>query len=250
MTTDPEKSPRPDDDRAAGNPVVPSAFGDSLAEAARRAGFGAAADSEPITGHVLLRAMGGIRGIVEAVLPGLVFVVLYTLSRDLVLSLGAPVALGVLFAMARLVQRQPVTPALGGLAGIAISAVLALLTGRAEDFYITGFLTNAGYALAFFVSAVIGWPLVGLAVGFLMGDGVAWRDDRVKRRVLTVLTYCWAGLFLLRLAVELPLYFSGNIAWLGAMKLIMGIPLYAPLLVVSWLAVRSLYREPATARVD
>ncbi|RNE66599.1 DUF3159 domain-containing protein [Cryobacterium tepidiphilum] len=245
MSTEPERVPQPDE-----QPAVPTALGDSLAQAARRAGFGAATDTEPITGHVLLGAMGGIRGIVEAVLPGLVFVVLYTLTRDLVLSLAAPVALGVLFVLARLLQRQPVTPALGGLAGIGISAVLSLITGRAEDFYVTGFLTNAAYALAFLVSAVVGWPLIGLAVGFLMGDGVAWRGDPVKRRVLTILTYCWAGLFLLRLAVELPLYFSGNIAWLGAMKLLMGIPLYAPLLVVSWLVVRSLYRERVTPRVD
>lgn len=245
MTTDPERIPRPDDE-----PAVPAALGDSLAQAARRAGFSAAADDAPITGHVLLGAMGGIRGIVEAVLPGLVFVVLYTLTLDLVLSIAAPVLLGVVFVIARLLQRQAVTPALGGLAGIAISAILALITGRAEDFYVTGFLTNAAYALAFLVSAVIGWPLIGLAVGFLMSDGVAWRGDRVKRRVLTTLTYCWAGLFLLRLAVELPLYYSGNIAWLGAMKLLMGIPLYAPLLVVSWLVVRSLYREPATPHLD
>jgi hypothetical protein len=245
MTNEPERAPRPEED-----PAAPPALAEGLAQAARRAGFGAATDNEPITGHVLLGAMGGIRGVIEAVLPGLVFVVLYTLTRDLVLSLAAPVALGVLFAIARLVQRQPVTPALGGLAGIAISAVLALLTGRAEDFYVTGFLTNAGYALAFLISAVVGWPLVGLAVGFLMGDGLTWRTDRVKRRVLTWLTYCWAGLFLLRLAVELPLYFSGNIGWLGAMKLLMGIPLYAPLLVVSWLVVRSLYRAPSTPRVD
>lgn len=248
MTPDPERDAVP----AANTTDAPGAgaLGESLAQAARRAGFGAAADSEPITGHVLLGAMGGIRGIIEAVVPGLVFVVLYTITGDLVLSLAAPVALGVVFVIARLVQRQPVTPALGGLAGIAISAVLALVTGRAEDFYITGFLTNGAYFLALLVSALVGWPLIGLAVGFLMGDGVAWRDERVKRRVLSVLTYCWAGLFLLRLAVELPLYFSGNIAWLGAMKLLMGIPLYAPLLVVSWLVVRSLYGEQTRRSVQ
>jgi hypothetical protein len=88
---------------------------------------------------------------------------------------------------------------------------------------------------------------VGLAVGFLMGDGTAWRADPVKRRVLTILTLCWTGLFVLRLAVQLPLYYAGNVEWLGATRLLMGIPLYAPLLVVSWLMVRAVYRkaEPA-----
>ena len=78
-----------------------------------------------------------------------------------------------------------------------------------------------------------------------MGEGTAWRDDPSKRRVLTLLTYGWAGLFALRLVVQVPLYFAGNIEALGTTKLLMGLPLYAPLLVVSWLVVRSIYPKPA-----
>ncbi|MBC7441750.1 MAG: DUF3159 domain-containing protein [Ramlibacter sp.] len=217
-------------------------FAEGMAAAARRAGFTPADEGEPISGRALLAAMGGIRGLVEAVLPGLVFLVTYTFTRQLVPSLIAPVAIGVAFIVARRLVRQTVTPAVGGLVGLVISAVLALLTGKAQDFYLPGFWTNGAYGAALLISVLVGWPLVGLAVGFLMGDGVAWRADASKRRVLTILTLCWAGLFGLRLGVQLPLYFSGNVEWLGAAKLLMGIPLYAPLLVISWLMVRSVYR--------
>ncbi|MCU1409049.1 MAG: hypothetical protein JWM23_1129 [Microbacteriaceae bacterium] len=235
-------------DRGAdGAAPVPSAFADGIAGAARRAGFGQVAEGEPITRHALLAAMGGIRGIVEAVLPGLVFLLTYTFTQDLIPALFAPVVISIAFAAARLAQKQTVTQAIGGLLGIGISAVLVLLSGKAENFYLPGFWTNAVYAAALLISVFVRWPLVGLAVGFLMGDGTAWRADPVKRRVLTILTLCWTGLFVLRLAVQLPLYYAGNVEWLGATRLLMGIPLYAPLLVVSWLMVRAVYRkaEPA-----
>lgn len=218
-----------------------------MAAAAERAGFAPAAEGEPISGHALLAAMGGIRGLVEAVLPGLVFLLTYSFTRELVLSLIAPVLIGLGFTAFRLLKKQTMTQAIGGLVGIGISAVLALMSGKAEDFYLPGFWTNGLYGAALLISVLVGWPLIGLAVGFLMGDGVAWRDDPSKRRVLTILTLCWVGLFGLRLAVQLPLYFAGNVEALGATRLLMGVPLYAPLLVVSWLMVRSVYRKPDAA---
>ena len=128
--------------------------------------------------------------------------------------------------------------------------MLALFTGRAEDFYLPGFWTNGAYGAVLLVSALVGWPLIGVAVGFLMGEQLAWRADPSKRRVMVILTFLWAGLFILRLAVQLPLYYAGNVEWLGATKLLMGIPLYAPLLVVSWLMVRSVYAATAAPTTD
>ncbi|MDY7544105.1 MULTISPECIES: DUF3159 domain-containing protein [unclassified Cryobacterium] len=247
MTDTPASRDEPETPDLA-EPTPKGVFADSMAAAARRAGFSPAAEGEPISGHALLAAMGGIRGLVEAVLPGLVFLVTYTLTRDLVPSLVAPIVIGVVMAGLRVAARQTVTQAVGGLVGIGISAVLALLSGKAEDFYLSGFWINGVYGGALVISIIVGWPLIGLAVGFLVGDGVNWRSDPSKRRVLSLLTGLWAGLFLLRLAVELPLYYAGNVAWLGATKLLMGIPLYAPLLIVSWLMVRSVYR-PSTPSV-
>jgi len=255
--TDTPGAPGTPDDRNEPQPPVPAqppvppqptpggAFADGMAEAARRAGFAAAADGERISGHTVLASMGGIRGLVEAVLPGLVFLIVYTFTRELVPALIAPVLIGLVFVGLRLAAKQTAVQAVGGLVGIALSAALALLSGNAQDFYLPGFWTNGIYGAALLVSALIGWPLIGLAVGFLMGEGTAWRDDPSKRRVLTLLTYGWAGLFVLRLVVQVPLYYAGNVEALGTMKILMGLPLYAPLLIVSWLVVRSIYPKPA-----
>ena len=221
-------------------------LGAALGDAARRAGLDPAEGKS--TGHVVWSAMGGWRGILESVLPGLVFLVTWTATYDpesrsgnLLLSLSLSVGLAAVFTAIRLIQRQSASAAIGGLVAAAAAAGLSLWTGRGEDSFIPGFLTNTIYGTAFLVSALVGWPLIGLAVGFLMGEGTAWRADRRKRRVFFWLSLAWASLFALRLIVQVPLYFAGDVAALGTLKLVMGLPLFAPLVAVTWLAVRALY---------
>ena len=97
-------------------------------------------------GHIdLLAAAGGVRGIAESILPGLVFLVAFTLTRDLTVALVGSVAMAAVFLVARLIQRTPLTQALAGIAGVALSAFLAMKTGKAEDYYTVGFYTNAAY---------------------------------------------------------------------------------------------------------
>lgn len=213
----------------------------SMAEAARRAGFGELSDGGRVSGRGVLAAIGGIRGLAEAILPGVLFLVLYTFTASLPLSLGVSVGIAALFTALRLLARTPVAQAVGGLVAVGASAVLALITKRPEDNFVLGLLTNAVYGGVLLISVLVRWPLVGVAVGFLMGDGTAWRQNRRKFRALTGLTLIWVALFVARLAVQLPLYFASNVELLGTLKLLMGLPLYAPVLVVSWLVVRALY---------
>ncbi|MFT4775226.1 MAG: hypothetical protein ACI84A_000269, partial [Pontimonas sp.] len=81
----------------------------------------------------LWAAVGKTRGLVEALLPGLGFLVVYTLTLDVVLSVSAPVIAALAFIIARFLQKSPVLPAITGLVGIAGSAAVALYSGRAED---------------------------------------------------------------------------------------------------------------------
>lgn len=218
-------------------------LGAALGGAARRAGLD---PSETGATHkVVWSAIGGWRGILESVLPSLAFVILFTIAPEpLILPLGASVGLAAVFTVVRLVQKSPPSAAIGGLIAAAGAAALALWTGRAQDNFIPGLLTNAAYGTAMLVSSLIGWSLIGLAVGFLMGEGTAWRKDRRKRRTFFWLGLVWAALFFARLAAQLPLYVAGTpeaTSLLATLKIFMGLPLFAPLIAVTWLVVRALY---------
>lgn len=196
--------------------------------------------------EALWQAVGKTRGLVESLAPGLGFLITYTVTGELVLSVGAPVVLAVVFILVRLVQRTPVMPAVAGLIGIAASAGVALWSGRAEDNFILGFVVNGLWLGVLLVSLLVRRPILGFLAGALAGDP-HWRSQPGTRRIATVATWLWAGLFGLRLLVQVPLYLSASIGALAAAKLIMGLPLYAAWLWVTWLLYRAVYGSRATS---
>ena len=233
------------DDRTPPPASASDIIGAALGGAARKAGLDPAEDAS--TPKVVWSAMGGWRGILESVLPSLAFVTLFTISPEpLILSLGVSVGLAAVFTIVRLTQKSPPSAALGGLIAAAAAAALALFTGRGADNFVPGLITNAVYGTAFLVSALIGWSLIGIAAGFLMGDSTGWRSDRRKRRAFRWLAIAWAALFFARLAVQLPLYLTDQVTALGTLKLVMGLPLFVPLIAVTWLVVRALYPRAST----
>jgi len=204
----------------------------------------------------LAEAVGGVRGAVESVAPGLVFVVVFVAAgQRLTPALVAAAATALVTVVARLVQRSPLTQALSGVVGVGIGVLWAWRSGRAEDYFAWGLLTNVAFLLAFVVSALVRWPLVGVVVGLFRSDGplsaggswagaAAWRTDPVLRRRYALVTWLWAAMFALRLAVQVPLWAAGQVAWLGTAKLVMGVPLTALVLWFSWLLVRGSTAAP------
>jgi hypothetical protein len=220
---------------------TPPGFRESFADAMRKTGLGQVEPGEVPTVGSLLKAMGGVRGLAESILPALGFLVIYTLTRSL----------AVVFVVVRLATKTPLTQAFAGIVGIAVSAALALLTGRPENNFVPGILINVASLSVLLISILVRWPLIGIVVGFLTNEGIEWKQDRAKRRVLTLATALWAGLFALRLVVEVPLYFARETELLAGTKLLLGVPFYAGMLWVTWLLVRAVYaRRPAGHESD
>jgi hypothetical protein len=228
-------------DSTSGEERPTVSMGDQLRQAALRAGIGTVAPGDAPSGHALLTAIGGVRGLVESILPGFAFLIIFTLTQSILPSVLIPVAIGIVFVIIRAVQRGPVPQAVAGLLGIAISAFLAIISGRAVDNFLPGIVINAISIAVLLATLIARWPLIGLIVGLITGEGGAWRDDRAKRRVLTLTTWLWVALFALRLVIEVPLYLANEAAVLGGIKLITGVPLYAAMLWVTWLLVRTAY---------
>ena len=202
---------------------------------------------EAISGRGVLDAIGGWRGVAETLVPGLLFLVIFTFTRDARVSAIAPAALAILAVIVRLVRREPLVSVFSGAAGVAVAVIATLFTGRGADYYVPGFITNIVWSAGLLISIAVGWPLVGVALGALRGDFTGWRRDRSLKRVATWLTLLWSGLFIARLAAQVPLYFAARepdgIAAtdaLGIARLVMGVPLFALVVVFTWMVLSRL----------
>lgn len=229
-------------DAESANTVARDEVRAALSAAAQRSGFARVAPGERPTPQALWGAVGGVRGLIESLLPGFLFLVIYTVTEDVAPSVLVPLAVAVGFVVVRVVLRSPALPAIVGLVGIALSAGLALWSGRAEENFLLGFIINAVWLVALLISLAVRRPLIGIITGLITGDS-QWRADAAKRTVLTVTTWLWVGLFSLRLGVQVPLYVAEQASALAATKLVMGLPLYAAVLWITWLMIRSVYAQ-------
>jgi hypothetical protein len=200
--------------------------------------------SEKLTAGNLFSAIGGVRGVIESTAPGFLFLVVFTVTGDLYPSVIAPVVVAIAILLTRLVQRLPVLPAVSAGIGIALSAGFAMWTGRAEDNFVGGFIINAVSMTVMLVSIVIRRPLIGVATTMLASENPA-HTSTIVRRAAYLATVVWAGFFALRLLVQVPLYLAQATAALAATKLLMGLPLYAALLWLTWLMMRSALNSAA-----
>ncbi|HEU4807667.1 MAG TPA: DUF3159 domain-containing protein, partial [Homoserinimonas sp.] len=74
----------------------------SFEDAVRNSAIGHLAPGEVPRASSILKAIGGIRGLIESILPGLGLLVVYTITHELVLSVLAPVAVALCFVAVRL----------------------------------------------------------------------------------------------------------------------------------------------------
>ncbi len=182
---------------------------------------------EEVVRHRLAEGVGGLRGSVEAALPTVAFVVVWSVTKDVKASLGAAAICVLLALAARLAQRQTPRFALGSLAALAIAAFFALRSGRAEDAFLPGILYSCALLAVSLLSVVTRWPMVGFIVGAAHPeDPLAWRSHDGVVRLCQRLTLVLAALYAVRAVVMLPLYFADQVTWLGITKVALGWPLY------------------------
>ncbi len=185
-------------------------------------------------------AIGGPWGALETTLPTILVVAIYPFTQSLrlpvILALGATL----IFAVIRLVRRQSLRQVVAGLAGTLISVFWAWRSGQVENFFAFGFWINGVYSAILLLTILARRPAIGWLVAGAIGKLDRWRhpDFRKFYLVSRLCTWLWVGLFTLRLAVELPLYYANLLVPLGAARLILGLPAFALVGYFNWVWLR------------
>jgi hypothetical protein len=192
--------------------------------------------SEP---ESLADLLGGRRAALDATAPALAFVAGWLAGGNSI-GIGAVAAVAVALAVSawRLRRGDKPRAVLIGLLGVTVAALIALRTGRAEDFFLLQIVSNAASALAWAVSIVVRWPLLGVVVGAVLGQKTRWRRDPALLRAYARGSWVWVLQYVLRLAVFLPLYLAGQVVALGVARVALTWPLVAACLAVSWWVIR------------
>ena len=116
--------------------------------------------------HLVLEQLGGWRGMLDATLPTVAFIVANAVNG---LRTGIWAALGAAFLVfvLRLVRRESVQQAVSGLFAVGVAVAIAAASGQARDFFVLGIVRNALIGVVLLGSIAVRRPLVGVVAEWL-----------------------------------------------------------------------------------
>lgn len=186
----------------------------------------------------IMGAFGGKKGLIDSGIPSIIFLLTFNIRKDLQEALIASIAVSAVLTIIRLAMRDTIQHAVSGFIGILICAWFANRTGNPSDLYIPKLLTNLGYGTLYLVTNLAGWPILGLMLGPILGENLLWRNHPERKRAYIQAGWLWVGMFFTRIAVQYPIYKSGNLNLLGTVNLAMGYPLFIATAYGSWMILR------------
>ncbi|NEK85679.1 DUF3159 domain-containing protein [Blastococcus saxobsidens] len=232
---------------------------------------------------MLLQQLGGWRGMVDATLPTVAFVVANGID-GLRTGIWAAVISALLVFALRLARKESIQQAVSGLFAVGVAVAIAAASGQARDFFVLGIVRSLVIGVVLLASIPFRWPLVGVAAEFFAPSHVGsmaghvmpwnrarraagtaevapvpepappaadpepeqhWRDDPRLLRAYAWLTVLWAATFLLRAGVQWVLYRADEVELLGTASVVLGLPLTAVVLVATFWVVARLHRHRA-----
>lgn len=193
----------------------------------------------------LVEILSSTGRVVDAAAPSVAFVVVWLLGQAvgwaepiLVGGLASVVVAGVVAIVRQRAGERPRAAAVGLLVAV-VATLIALYTGRAEDFFLPRIVANAASLAAWLVSIAVRWPLLGLVVGTAVGKPRAWRGDPDLVRGFCRASWLWAAQYAVRLVVFLSLWAADEVVALGVAQVVLTWPLVAVCVLGSWPLVRS-----------
>lgn len=176
----------------------------------------------------------GRGNLVDTIIPPIIFVLLNALASFSAALWGA-MGVALLLAAARLIRRQPVRYAVGGLGGVALAVLIAQVVGRAEGFFLPNLLSGAGTIILMLISLIAGRPLVAWTSYLARRWPQGWYWHPRVRPAYSEVTWLWLVVFALRLSLQWAVLQSEEPNLLALTNLIAGWPTTIILLALSYL---------------
>ncbi|MET8995319.1 DUF3159 domain-containing protein [Amycolatopsis sp. Hca4] len=193
----------------------------------------------------LAQILGGRRGALDASIPPVGFVAGWLAAgQSVAWGAGAAVVVALAVGAYRVARGGKVRALVVSLAAVVVAALIALHTGRAQDFFLLQLMSNVASALLWAASVVVRWPLLGVVVGLLLGQKTRWRRDAVLLKAYSRASWVWVLQYTLRVVVYGLLWWAGQVIALGVARTVLSWPLVALTVAVSgWVLYRALPPE-------
>ena len=182
----------------------------------------------------LRTVFAGRSPVLDAILPPILFLLVNGLA-GFQAAMWSALALSVVIAAMRIIQKQPLTYALAGVGSVAVAIGIVWFLGRSEGFFLPGLISGSMTLLLTVVSLVIRRPIVAWTSYFARRWPLDWYWHPQVRPAYSEVTIAWAVFFAARLFLQYSVFQSEDVTLLAVTSLITGWPATILLLVLTYL---------------
>lgn len=172
--------------------------------------------------------------LLDSFFPPLIFLLINSIS-NVDAALWGALAISGGFAAYRLIRRENLTYALGGLGGTLLAALFVKLSGSGAGFFLPGFFSGAATVILCVVSVALNRPMVAWSSFIARRWALDWYWHPRVLPAYNEVTILWAVAFATRLTLEFWLYQQDALGTLGTVRIFLGWPFIVVLLIVSYI---------------
>lgn len=170
----------------------------------------------------------------DALVPPMVFLIAsgyFGIKIAVVIAIGVSIVIGVI----RLLLKQSLLYAFGGLVGMIIAGVFAYVGGNVSNYYIPKIIGSLSFFIVGLVSLIIKKPIAAWVSHLSRGWDLKWfwRDD--IRPAYMEVTIFWTVFAVLKLILQITLFIKQNISGLFFINTILSTPTTIIVLAVSYI---------------
>lgn len=169
---------------------------------------------------------------IDALIPPIIYIIannFFTLKTTVFIAL----TIAVLFAIYRLLKKESILYALGGIGGVAIASAFALFSDNAADYFLPKILGSAALFIVFLISILIGKPAAAVMSHLSRGWAFSWFMRKDIKPAYQEVTIAWTLLVFIRLILQFFLYKEGSLAELGWASIFLGFPATLTVLILT-----------------
>jgi hypothetical protein len=178
--------------------------------------------------------VAGRRAWGDAVAPPFVFLLIH-LCCGVWPAIWGAVGLAVSITAIRLIGRRPLRYALGGLGGVAVASLAAVVLDRGEGFFLPGMASGSVTSAVCLVSVIVRRPVVAWTSSVARRWPLAWYWHPQVRPAYSEVTLAWFVFFAGRLLLQYFFFQRGATDTLAVVNLVLGWPALILLLAASYL---------------
>ncbi|SRR6056297_534487 len=170
---------------------------------------------------------------IDSIIPPIVFLISNRLFNLQTAAINA-VLIILVIGIIRLIKKQTIKYALGGLGLVIIASTLAYITKSAAGYFIPAIINSSILFVISLTSVIIGKPLAAWASHLTRGWPIEWFWRKDIKPAYREVTWFWTALLLLRLILQLILYNLGGEGQLAWINILLGWPFTITVLILSY----------------